>query len=163
MKPETAFSVRSLSFSYGKRRVLDCGSFSLACGDAVALVGPNGSGKTTFLKLLNGLVGPFSGSVEFLGLPLAGNPLLRKRSVYLHQHPVLFAGTVRDNLAWPLALRGTRRDEARGRAEAIAGEFGLTGLLDRRAGFLSGGEEAHYGCVRDHIRRHIELLGVPHA
>lgn len=148
MSDKPAFSIRSLSFSYGKRLAVSCESLDHGLGVAAAVVGPNGSGKSTFLKLLNGLVGPYVGKADFLGRPIPGNRLLRLRSVYLHQHPVLFAGSVRDNLAYPLSLRRVPRAEALAKADAVAARFGLVGLLERRANRLSGGETQRVALAR---------------
>lgn len=148
MDPSPAFSVSRLSFRYDRRPALACDRLEIRAGEAVAFAGPNGSGKTTLLKLLNGLIGPFDGSIEFLGRPIGRNPLLRKRSVYVHQHPVLFAGTVRDNLEYALALKRFSRAEAARKAAETAERFSIAGLLDREAGRLSGGETQRVAVAR---------------
>jgi len=142
------FSVSGLSFRYERRVALTCDSLEIMPGQSVALTGPNGSGKTTMLKLLNGLLGPFAGSVAFMGKPLARNPLLRERSVYVHQHPVMFAGTVRDNLEYALRLKRVPREEARRRIDETAGRLGIGSLLDREAARLSGGETQRAAVAR---------------
>jgi len=148
MHPEVVFSVSRLSFRYGRRIAFVCEALEIGLGEAVAFTGPNGSGKTTILKLLNGLIGPFEGSIEFLGRPLARNPLLRRRSVYVHQHPVLFAGTVRDNLEYALALKHFSRNEAVRRIGEAAERFAIGNLLGREAGRLSGGETQRVAVAR---------------
>lgn len=141
-------SVRELAFHYENKAGLSCPCLDVREGECLAFVGPNGSGKTTLLKLLNGLLGPYSGRIEFMGQPLGSSKLLRRRSVYLHQHPVLFAGTVRDNLAYALKLKRFDRAEAEARLTAAAGRFGITALLDREAGRLSGGETQRVAMAR---------------
>lgn len=148
MIDKAIFDVSRLAFRYERRIAVACDSLRVRQGESVAFVGPNGSGKTTMLKLLNGLLGPFDGSISFLGRPLALNPELRRRSVYVHQHPVLFAGTVRDNLRYALALKRVPEREARRRIEEAAGRFGLGGLLEREAGRLSGGETQRVAVAR---------------
>ncbi|OHD23945.1 MAG: hypothetical protein A2Y38_11995 [Spirochaetes bacterium GWB1_59_5] len=143
-----AFSVLALSFRYERRIACSCPSLTIRLGESVAFTGPNGSGKTTMLKLLNGLLGPYEGSIEFLGRPLAGNALLRKRSVYVHQHPVLFAGTVRDNLEYALALKRLRGAEASRRIDSAVERFAVGPLLEREAGRLSGGETQRVAVAR---------------
>jgi len=76
------------------------------------------------------------------------NPLLRRRSVYVHQHPVLFAGTVRDNLEYALALKHFGRDETTSRIDGVVERFGIGKLLDREAGRLSGGETQRVAVAR---------------
>lgn len=147
-KDGLAFSVSALSFRYERRIDCSCDALAIRLGESVAFTGPNGSGKTTMLKLLNGLLGPFDGSIEFLGQPLKGNPQLRKRSVYVHQHPVLFAGTVRDNLEYALALKRLRGAAASRRIDGAVERFALGPLLEREAGRLSGGETQRVAVAR---------------
>jgi energy-coupling factor transporter ATP-binding protein EcfA2 len=142
------FSVSGLSFRYERRVALSCDALEIMPGQSVALTGPNGSGKTTMLKLLNGLLGPFTGSIAFMGKPLARNPLLRQRSVYVHQHPVMFAGTVRDNLEYALRLKRVPKEEAARRIAETAGRLGIGSLLDREAARLSGGETQRAAVAR---------------
>jgi energy-coupling factor transporter ATP-binding protein EcfA2 len=140
--------VRELAFHYENKAGLVCPCLDVQKGECLAFTGPNGSGKTTLLKLLNGLLGPYSGRIEFMGQPLGSSKLLRRHSVYLHQHPVLFAGSVRDNIAYALKLKHFNRDEAQARLMAAAGRFGISGLLDREAGRLSGGETQRVAMAR---------------
>lgn len=142
------YEARGLSFSYDRKPALRSVSAVIEAGSSAALTGPNGSGKTTFLKLLAGLVGPYRGSLLFMGRELSEARGLRGKAMYLHQHPVMFRGSVRDNIAYPLRLRRVARDEAAARAEALAAEFGLSGLLDRQANRLSGGETQRVALVR---------------
>ncbi len=148
MDAEAVFEVAGLSFRYERRVAASCASLRVRNGESVAFVGPNGSGKTTMLKLMNGLLGPFDGSISFMGRPIAKNPELRRRSVYVHQHPVLFAGTVRDNLAYALRLKRFGAAEAEARLEDAAERFGIACLLDREAGRLSGGETQRVAVAR---------------
>lgn len=148
MSDNAVFDVRGLSFGYERAIAVRCDALKVAAGESVAFVGPNGSGKTTMLKLLNGILGPYQGTIAFMGLPLSRNPYLRRRSVYLHQHPVLFSGTVRDNIAYALRLKRFGRDEATERLERTAWRFGIEHLLERDAGVLSGGETQRVAMAR---------------
>jgi putative ABC transport system ATP-binding protein len=101
------------------------------------LLGPSGAGKSTLLRLCNRLEVPSDGTVRFHDQDLAGlDPLdVRRRVGMVFQRPVLFAGTVRDNLAEADGAAGDARfQEALTRA-ALDGSF-----LERPAGQLSGGE-----------------------
>jgi tungstate transport system ATP-binding protein len=147
--PETpVFSVSGLEFRYERKLAVTCEALVVQTGETVAFTGPNGSGKTTMLKLLNGLLGPYDGTIIFMGLPLRRNPYLRLRSVYVHQHPILFAGTVRDNLEYALALKRIPRADAQARIELVAGRFGIEALLPREAAKLSGGETQRVAVAR---------------
>jgi tungstate transport system ATP-binding protein len=128
--------------------ILDIPALSIKRGERVALHGPNGSGKTSLLKLLNGLLLPSSGSISFLGEPTARSKLLRSRSVYLHQHPWLLAGTVAYNLSVAGERgRGERRAQA-GRQAALLSRLGLQGFERRRGRLLSGGEAQRVALAR---------------
>lgn len=142
------FAIRDLSFAYLRRPVLSCTALDLAPGRASAFVGTNGSGKTTLLKLLNALLGPYQGTIRFDGQPLRQSPELRRRTVYLHQHPVLFAGSVWSNLAFALKLKKIRGAELSLRIEENARRFGLVHLLQREASRLSGGETQRVAVAR---------------
>ena len=75
---EIAIKFDSVSFSYGDLQVLENASFHIHRGEFVALMGPNGSGKTTVLKLLLGLEEPSAGTIELFGAP-------RRRAAYGRQ------------------------------------------------------------------------------
>ena len=78
-------TARHLSKSFGRLKALDDVSLVMERGQSVVLIGPNGSGKTTFLKCLLGLVRPDSGTLTLDGVPLAGNPAPRRHIGYMPQ------------------------------------------------------------------------------
>ncbi|WP_027720913.1 metal ABC transporter ATP-binding protein [Maridesulfovibrio zosterae] len=69
MSFEKVISFLNVSFGYGAARVIDNVSFDIFKDDYLAVIGPNGGGKTTLLKLLLGLIEPQQGSIEILGMP----------------------------------------------------------------------------------------------
>jgi tungstate transport system ATP-binding protein len=148
MPEAMVFRVSRLAFRYERKLAVCRDSLEVLTGETVAFTGPNGSGKTTMLKLLNGLLGPYDGTIEFMGLPLRRNPYLRLHSVYVHQHPILFAGTVRDNLEYALRLKRFPRGDAGERIDRVAGRFGIEVLLEREAARLSGGETQRVAVAR---------------
>ena len=75
----------NLSKSFGKLKALDCVSVRTDAGQAVSLVGPNGSGKTTFLKYLLGLVIPDSGDLTLNGQHIRGDWADRRHMGYMPQ------------------------------------------------------------------------------
>src|SRR5438094_450864 len=90
---------------YGGRMVLDLERFAVPPGALIAMVGPNGSGKSTLLRLLALLEQPTEGEVRLDGEPVCGGPArsrptaaARRRVTLVEQRPVLFRGTVRENL-----------------------------------------------------------------
>src|SRR5256714_6831113 len=132
---------------YDGRVVLDIERFAVAPGSGVAIVGPNGSGKSTLLRLLALLERPSVGEVRLDGVPVAGaGP--RRRITLVEQRPVLLRGTVRENLAFGLQVRGIRRTEVNRRVDSVAGRLGITPLLHRRRHELSDGEVQRVAVAR---------------
>lgn len=64
--------LRSLTFGYGKHKVIDSISFEVEAGDFTGLIGPNGAGKTTLFKIISRIISPWSGSVAFNGSDVSG-------------------------------------------------------------------------------------------
>ena len=103
---EPIFAVEHLSLAYPARRgqpaaqILSDVSFSVERGQALTLVGPSGSGKSSLLRCLNRLEEPSAGVVRFEGRDIRSlDPRqLRREAALVTQTPVLFEGTVRDNL-----------------------------------------------------------------
>jgi len=152
MKAETLFDLRGVELRYGSprasTRVLEIPRLEIGRGERLALVGPNGSGKTSLLKILNGLLAPSSGSASFLGEETVASSCLRARSVYLHQHPYLLAGTVAYNVGFGCRGRGLSRPEIRRRITESLTLLGLSGFEGRRHRALSGGEAQRVALAR---------------
>ncbi|HET7295623.1 MAG TPA: ATP-binding cassette domain-containing protein [Gemmatimonadales bacterium] len=126
---------------YADRLVLDLDRFTLATGASVAIVGPNGSGKSTLLRLLALLERPSEGEVRLDGAAVSGGAAVQRRRVTLvEQRPVLFRGTVLENLGFGLRVRGVNRTDANRLITEVAVRLGITPLLERRRHELSGGE-----------------------
>ncbi len=132
--------------------VLDQFSYAFSSGLIHAIIGPNGAGKTSLLRLLGLLEKPDQGRIFFQDqdtTSLWPHCLeLRRRLGYLHQNPLLFQGTVFDNLAMGLKYRGVSRTERRRRVEEVLVAFGLTSLARRPAAALSGGEAQKVALAR---------------
>ncbi len=140
-------SLRDISFSYsGDKPVLDHLSFQLARGDRIGLVGPNGSGKTTFLHVIMGLLRPSSGTIELFNKPVDEEKdfrAARKRIGLLFQDPddQLFSPTVLEDVAFgPLNL-GKSPEEARDISLKTLARLDLIGFENRITYRLSGGEK----------------------
>ncbi len=137
--------IRRLSVSYGATEVLRDVSFGVPSGSIVALLGGNGSGKTTTLNVLSGLLVPRDGAVVFDGEPIHGlstHEIVGRGVVQVPQGREVWAGmSVGDNLQLGAV---TRRDRAAIRAE-LDDVFALFPVLRERhaarAGTLSGGEQ----------------------
>jgi energy-coupling factor transporter ATP-binding protein EcfA2 len=108
------------------------------------VVGPNGSGKTTLLKVAGLIYRPVKGRVEAWGLDVwsDGQARLeaRRRVVYVHEKPVMLRGSVLENVAYGLRLRGIPPGEAVEKARDAAGLLGLQDVLEKPASGLSAGQ-----------------------
>lgn len=138
-----AYRLDGVSWSYdGSTPALGLEQLTIPSTGLTALVGPNGAGKTTLLEILAFLKTPQRGQVEFFGQPVsAGCPLAtRRRVTLLTQRPRLFAGSVLDNVALGLKLRGIAATERQNRAKAALEQLGVAQLAARPAHELSGGE-----------------------
>ncbi len=112
------------------------------------VMGPNGAGKTTLLRALHGLERLSEGQISWQ-LPFAETLL---RQAFVFQTPVMMRRSVRDNLAYPLILRGSDKKQARQTATEWAARVGLSHAIDLPAPQLSGGEKQKLALMRALIR-----------
>ena len=147
----SALEARDLAVYRGGVQVLAIPRLEVTAGSVLALIGPNGSGKTTLLKTLAALLPFREGGLWFQGRPLdtrADLEAYRRRVTMVFQEPLLFDGPVRMNLEAGLKLRGLPAAVRQARVQEVARRFGITGLLDRQARKLSGGEAQRTSLAR---------------
>ncbi len=137
----------NLSLSFGPVAALTDASISLSEGESVAIVGPSGSGKSSLLHCLSGILRPTSGSVRFQGVAVdtASDAelidLRRSAFGFVFQFGELVPElTLVENVALPLRFAGVPRREAETASAAVLSELGLRELLSRRPSQVSGGE-----------------------
>jgi len=160
--------VRHLEVSYGATRVLRDVSFSVEEGSIVALLGGNGSGKTTTLNVLSGLVAPQGGTVTLGGQRIDGLATDRVVAMGLVQVPqgreVWGGMTVHDNLTLGAARRRDRRAIAADVEDMLALFPVLRQKQRARAATLSGGEQQMLAIGRALMARpRVLLLDEPSA
>ena len=160
--------VRHLEVSYGATQVLRDVSFSVAEGAIVALLGGNGSGKTTTLNVLSGLVAPQGGTVTLDGQRIDGLATDRVVAMGLVQVPqgreVWGGMTVHDNLTLGAARRRDRRAIAADVEDMLALFPVLRQKQRARAASLSGGEQQMLAIGRALMARpRVLLLDEPSA
>src|SRR4051794_1368544 len=141
-----AISCEELTFSYPGSKVpaLSKISFELRPGEYLGVVGPNGGGKSTLVRLLNGLLRPDSGRIRVSGHDPATEPFeVRRHLGVLFQNPEngLVAPFVEDDVAFGLENLGVPREEMRERVARTIRAVGLEGYERREPHTLSGGEK----------------------
>jgi ABC-type multidrug transport system fused ATPase/permease subunit len=154
------FNIQDVSYSYGKKGALSNITLKIDAGECVAIVGPSGAGKSTLVRLLVRAADPGSGSIRLEGRPLTDYTLASLRSAvcYVPQHPVLFQGSVRENLLY--ANPQANADEMFRAIQAVQLESALDNLpqgLDTPLGpgavSLSGGERQRLALARSLLRK----------
>jgi lipopolysaccharide export system ATP-binding protein len=144
--------VSNLRKSYRKRPVIRDVSLTLDRGEVVALLGPNGSGKTTCFYTIAGLVAPEGGRVAIDGRDVTGLPMYRRARAgigYLPQEGSIFRGlSVEDNILAILEIAIRNRDERLHRLEELLSEFSITHLRRTPSLVLSGGERRRVEIAR---------------
>ncbi len=156
--------LRGIRHRYDDRLVLDLEQFIVPPGGSLAVVGHNGAGKSTLLRLLALLETPTEGQVLFSGavVPPRARASLRRRVTLVEQRPVLFRGTVRENLEYGLKLRDTARTAMNGMIGDVVDRLGLAPLLNRRRHELSDGEVQRVAVARAlAVRPDVLLLDEP--
>lgn len=135
---DTVASIHNLSKSFGDRMVLRDINLTIQPGEIIALIGRSGSGKSTILKILAGLIPEYGGQVR-----VAGHPSVA------FQEPRLFPWlTVVDNVAAGLNRSSLNRDQAREAAYALLTEVQLEGFAESWPTVLSGGQAQRVALAR---------------
>ena len=144
--------IDSLRKSYSKRLVIQDVSMQLHRGEVVALLGPNGSGKTTCFYSIAGLIAPESGRVSVDGRDVTRLPMYRRARLgigYLPQEMSIFRGmTVENNILAVLELSEPDRKHRYDRLEELLNEFSIDLLRRTPALALSGGERRRVEIAR---------------
>lgn len=129
-------------------------SLTIEDGELISLLGPSGCGKTTTLRMIAGLEFPDAGEI-FIGDQNVAPLKAKDRDIALvfQQYALYPHMTVRENLEYPLKIRGLSKEEQTRRVDDAARLLGLTKMLDRKPGELSGGEQQRVALGRAIVRR----------
>ena len=148
----SGLTIRHLRKSYRKKIVIRDFSMQLNRGEVVALLGPNGSGKTTTFYAVAGLVTPEGGTVLVDGKDVTTLPMYRRAQLgigYLPQEMSIFRGlSVQDNIAAILDISLPMPHQRRERLEELLSEFSIEHLRRAPALALSGGERRRVEIAR---------------
>jgi tungstate transport system ATP-binding protein len=137
---EPLLELRDAAVRFGPRTVLGGASLTLHRGERLALVGPNGGGKTTLLRLLHGLV-PCSAGQRL-------TPGAEPRIAMVFQKPFVLSLSARANVALALWLHGRPAAQRRDRTAQALARVGLSAQAGQRATTLSGGQQQRLTLAR---------------
>ncbi len=144
------FELKNLGLSNSEKVILDDINLTIEKGSYLTITGPSGSGKSSLLRILAGLVSYNKGSLLFQGRDLKDmDPVLYRRQVsYCFQQPVLFGQTVRDNMTFPFEIRNISFDQEKVLSALSRLNLGHE-FLDKPIKELSGGEKQRVALVRN--------------
>jgi len=144
----------NIDLSFGAISVLNGVQIRLEKHQCVLLTGRNGSGKSSLLKIMAGLLKPNQAAITYQGLSLPwrkAKSILRQDVIYLHQHPYLFEGSVIENLSYGLKRHGMDGPDIRRKVSEALEWAELDHLARRQAMTLSGGEKQRVALTRARI------------
>lgn len=149
---DVGLSVVNLRKSYRKKTVIRDVSMELGRGEVVALLGPNGSGKTTTFYAIAGLISPEGGQVTIDGRDVTYLPMYRRAKLgigYLPQEVSIFRGlSVENNIMAILEIAVPNKARRRERLEELLNEFNISHIRRASALALSGGERRRVEIAR---------------
>ena len=143
--------LKNVCYAYGKEIALRYINLNIQTGESVIIQGPNGCGKSTLIKLLNGIIFPMEGSYTYQGHEITEKTLKDTRfAKWFHQQmgyvfqnadTQLFCGSVEEEIAFGPTQMGLSENEIRQRTEDCLKLFGIEKLRERPPYHLSGGEK----------------------
>ncbi|WP_342526824.1 energy-coupling factor ABC transporter ATP-binding protein [Chryseomicrobium sp. FSL W7-1435] len=145
----TVVKLQDVSYTYPSEEIIKPAvaqvSFSVAQGEWIAIVGHNGSGKSTMAKLINGLLFPSEGSVELFGRPLTEETLWESRSqlgmVFQNPDNQFVGATVQDDVAFALENNGIPYEQMVERVESALQQVQMADFINQEPHHLSGGQK----------------------
>jgi len=142
--------LKDVTKKYGEIVALNKASLKVVKGEVLSLIGPNGSGKTTMLRIMAGIEEPTSGEIHFDGMRIHDGNMdkVRSRGTMIFQRTVLFNTNVYKNLAYGLKLRGHSKTEIKEKVREALRIVKLEGYERRLAKKLSGGEQQRLSLAR---------------
>ena len=154
-----SITLRHVTKRFDDVTAVDSFELTIDDGEFVALLGPSGCGKSTLLRLIAGLETLTAGEIAIADRVVNDIPGKRRDVAMVFQNYALYPQmTVRQNMAFPLSLRGTPKSEVPALVEEMARLLELSELLDRKPNELSGGQQQRVAMARALVRRPSVLL-----
>jgi len=155
--------LRQLSRSFGQVAAVKSLSLEVADGTLLCLLGPSGSGKTTTMRMIAGLEMPDQGEIHLGDSDITRLQPRDRRIGMMFQGYALYPHmTVRENIAYPLKVRGTNAQERQRRVVEVAAMLNIEHLLDRAISQISGGQQQRAALARAIVQRpELYLLDEP--
>ena len=140
-----------LGYVVGDRTILEGISVQASSGRVLAVRGPSGSGKSSLLAILGGLIAPTAGTVTLDGAPVTPESevgMRRRFGLVLQGYGLVAALTARENVAIVLQAAAVPRAQVRTRVEAVLERVGLVPVADHLVEDLSGGQQQRVAVAR---------------
>jgi trehalose transport system ATP-binding protein len=142
-----------LTKGYGAKLVLDGITQDIDTGEFFVVLGPSGEGKSTLLKVIAGIERPDRGKIVVDGRDITGLPPEKRNIAMVFQNYALYPNmTVYDNIAFPLRMRGYRRQEIGERVAKAATLLGIGDILEKNVTKISGGQQQRVALARAIVR-----------
>ncbi|MEM6373131.1 MAG: ABC transporter ATP-binding protein [Pseudomonadota bacterium] len=145
--------IKNIRKDFGDFNAVKESSFTIEDGEFFMLLGPSGCGKTTTLRMIAGLELPTSGEIYLDGEEISQRPPSQRDIAFVFQMFALYPHmNVRRNLSYPLVSQGMARRDVKAKVEEVAQILGITDILNRPVGGLSGGDRQRVALGRAIVR-----------
>ena len=145
--------IENVRKEFGSFTAVQSSSFTIEDGEFFMLLGPSGCGKTTTLRMMAGLELPTSGQIYIDGEEVGQKPASQRDIAFVFQMFALYPHmNVRGNISYPLKSQGMPRAQIKAKVGEVAEILGITGILDRPVGGLSGGDRQRVALGRAIVR-----------
>ena len=145
--------IRNIRKEFGDFVAVEESSFTIEDGEFFMLLGPSGCGKTTTLRMIAGLELPTSGEIYLDGEDISQKLPSQRDIAFVFQMFALYPHmNVRKNLSYPLASQGMPRAQIKAKVAEVADILGITDILSRPVGGLSGGDRQRVALGRAIVR-----------
>ena len=145
--------IKNLRKDFGDFTAVQSSSFTIEDGEFFMLLGPSGCGKTTTLRMIAGLELPSSGEIYIDGQEVSQKPARQRDIAFVFQMFALYPHmNVRKNISYPLVSQGMARAKVRAKVAEVAEILGITSILEKPVGGLSGGDRQRVALGRAIVR-----------